>query len=309
MTARHRVYTAFGCIALLLLSLYLVSCSTSSNVAGNTSRLILSADPPQIGLGGTSRLTVTGSDANGAPLPDGTSVSFSVDKTGRVSPGSVRLVNGTAASTYFATASAGDIKVTATSGSVEAQATITVSDEIEKKKVFVSANPATFTSGGGTSVISAVVTDDSGATIADIGISFSTTAGTLQSRGDILETNENGVATDTLNTSESATVTATTDDGFSGQVTVEVGVGRIVCHMSVSTSSPAVGQAVSFFDTSDDPAKQIQNYQWNFGDGGLAQGRNPQHAYSSAGTFNVIHSVIDAQGNTIFCDPFPIEVR
>lgn len=299
------IYSAF----FLLLALYHFACSSSSNVAGNNSRLILSADPPQVGLSGTSRLTVTGTDENGLPLPDGTTVSFSVDKAGRVSPSSVHLIGGTADSTYFATTSTGDMTVTATSGSVEAQATITVTDEIEKKKVFVSANPATFTSGGGTSVISAVVTDSSGAPIGDIGISFSTTSGSLQSRGAIIQTNSNGIATDTLNTSESATVTATTDDGFSGEVTVEVGVGRIVCHMSASTSSPAVGETVSFFDTSDDPANQIENYQWNFGDGGLAQGQNPQHIYRTAGTFNVIHSLTDKQGNTIACDPFPIEVR
>ncbi|HSP06771.1 MAG TPA: PKD domain-containing protein, partial [Acidobacteriota bacterium] len=290
MSRRTNVYRAlFWLTFVVSLPVFWVSCSGTNEVASSNAHLILTADPPQIGLRGTSLLTVTGVDANGAPLPDGTSVTFSVDKAGRVSPSSVKLMGGTATSTYFATASAGDISVTATSGSVQASTTITIADEIQKKNVFVSANPATFTTGGGTSVINAVVTDDSGKPIANVGVTFSTTAGTLQSRGAIIDTNANGIATDTFNTSESATITATTDDGFSGQVTVQVGIGRVVCHMSASTSTPTVGQTVSFFDTSDDPASQIATYQWNFGDGGLAQGQNPQHAYSSAGTFSVIH--------------------
>lgn len=309
MSRRTNVYRSlFWLTFVVLLPVFWVSCSGTNEVAGSNAHLILTADPPQIGLRGTSLLTVTGVDANGAPLADGTSVTFSVDKAGRVSPSSVKLMNGTATSTYFATESAGDISVTATSGSVQASTTITIADQIQKKNVFVSANPATFTTGGGTSVINAVVTDDSGKPIANVGVTFSATAGTLQSRGAIIDTNANGIATDTFNTSESATITATTDDGFSGQVTVQVGIGRVVCHMSASTSTPTVGQTVSFFDTSDDPASQIATYQWNFGDGGLAQGQNPQHAYSGAGTFSVIHSVIDKQGNTIACDPFPIQV-
>jgi hypothetical protein len=269
--------------------------------------LILSADPSEIGLSGTSELTVTGTDENGNPLPDGTTVAFSVDQAGRVTPAAVQLMNGTATSTYFATFSSGEITVTATSGSVQARTTIVVSDDIEES-VFVSANPGSFPSGGGTSVISAVVTDGSGRPITDIGVTFSSTSGSLQSGGDQIDTNSNGVATDILNTTESATVTATTENGFSGQTTVTVGVGRVVCHMAVNNSTPEVDEVVSFFDTSDDSGNQIVSYHWEFGDGASAEGPNVQHAYRSEGSFDVVHSVIDRQGNTIFCDPFPIEV-
>src|SRR5688572_23611987 len=231
MTFEKNEYRVVAGSALLLLALFCLYCKGSNDVAGGNSRLILSADPAQIGIAGTSSLTVTGTDESGAPLPDGTSVSFSVDQSGRVTPASVELVNGTGTSTYFATFSAGEITVTATSGSVQARATITVADDIEEN-VFVSANPGTFPAGGGTSVISAVVTDDSGKPIGGLGVRFSTTNGTLQSGGTPIRTNSNGLATDVLNTNESATVTATTDNGFSGQTTVPVGVGRVVCHMT-----------------------------------------------------------------------------
>lgn len=291
------------CVPLLLC----LSCNQNEDVAPGGSRLFLTADPPQIGITGTSNLTVMGVDENGAVLPDGTRVAFSVEQAGSVSPNNVSLTNGSATSKYFATNISGEITVTATSGSAEATTSITVSDDIERK-VFVSAIPATFPSGGGTSIISAVITDGSGTPIVDIGVQFTTTAGTMQSGGDFIDTNANGVASDTLNTTQTATVTATTDDGFSGETTVEVGVGRIVCHMSVNNSNPTVGQTILLFDTSDDPGNQIVRYHWDFGDASSADGKNVQHTYTAAGTFEVVHSVTDAQGNTAFCDPFPIEV-
>lgn len=300
-----------GVILLLVIPVlslpFIFSCKEGDRVAASNARLILFAEPAQIGIGGTSTLNVSGTDENGAPLPDGTIVTFSVDKAGRVSPASVQLVDGTATSTYFATASAGEITITATSGSVQARATITVADDVEER-IFVSAVPASFPSGGGTSLISAVVTDISGRPIVDIGVRFSTTEGTLQSGGAPVRTNNNGLATDTLNTTASATVTGTTDNGFTGQATVLVGVGRVVCHMSVSTTTPNAGEIVFFFDTSDNPDNQIESYHWNFGDGTSGQGQNVQHIYSDPGTFNVVHSVIDRQGSTIFCDPVAIEV-
>ena len=292
---------------MLLCCLFSISCDEDNSVAGSNSRLILSAEPSEIGISGTSSLTVQGTEEDGAPLPDGTTVSFSVDQAGRVDPAAVQLVNGTATTTYFATFSSGEITITATSGSVQARTTITVADNIEEN-VFVSANPGTFPSGGGTSVISAVVTDDSGRPIANIGVDFSTTSGTLQSGGATIETNSSGVATDVLNTTETATVTATTDNEFSGQTTVLVGVGRVICHMAVSTSTPSIDEIVSFFDTSDNPENQIVSYHWEFGDGESAEGPNVQHAYDVEGTFEVVHSVIDRQGNTIVCDPVPIDV-
>ncbi len=292
---------------LFSLVVFCISCEDGDNVAGGNSRLILSAEPAEIGISGTSSLTVTGTKEDGSPLPDGTRVSFSVDQAGRVNPSAVQLVNGTATSTYFATLSSGEITVTATSGSVQARTTITVADNIEEN-VFVSANPGSLPAGGGTSVISAVVTDDAGRAIPNIGVQFTTTSGTLQSGSASIDTNSNGLATDVLNTTEGATVTATTDNDFSGETTVLVGVGRVVCHMSVSTSSPSVDETVSFFDTSDNPGNQITSYHWEFGDGASAEGPNVQHSYRSEGTLEVVHSVIDQQGNTIFCDPVPIEV-
>src|SRR3990172_252546 len=180
----------FPAVLLLMLPFWL-SCHEAGNIAPGGAHLLLTANPQQIGLKGTSALTVTGISENGLPLPDGTLVSFSVNEAGNVSPDTVHLLNGTATSTYHAKFVSGEITITATSGSVEANTTITVADNIEEN-VFVSANPATFGAGGGTSLISAVVTDDSGTPIAGIGVQFSTTEGTLQSSGALIQTNSNG---------------------------------------------------------------------------------------------------------------------
>lgn len=298
------VNRVFAIVAILFLTF--LSCK-NANVASTGASLILTATPQQIGSKGSSQLTVTGTDENGAPLPDGTQVSFSVKEAGRVSPNAVELMNGTATSIYFATAVSGDITITATSGSTQASTTISVADSLAKK-VFVSANPALLPGGGGTSVISAVVTDNVGTPLQGVNVKFSTTQGTLQSRGAFITTDNNGIATDTLNTTNDAVVKAETDDGFSDQTTVRVSTGRIVCHMTVSTSTPKIGQTVMFFDTSEVPDGQTVRFHWDFADGSSADGQNVQHVYNNDGTFNVVHSVIDESDNPTVCDPFPIQV-
>lgn len=296
-------------LSAILLTVFCGACKEGGNVAPGGSRLLITADPQSISLNGTSELTVIGTDENGIPLPDGTQVTFSASEAGRVSPSTVQLSNGSATTTYFASLAAGDVTITAISGGVEASVTIKVADNIERK-VFVFATPAKLPDGGGTSFISAAVTDTSGQPIPDINVQFTTTTGKLQSNGALIATNANGVATDTLNTSASATVTATTDDGFSGATTVEVGGGRIVCHMTVNNNNPKVGQTILFFDTSDIPSDETDTvrFHWDFNDGSSADGQSVQHSYRNSGTFNVVHSVIDQQGNTTFCDPFPIQV-
>lgn len=303
----NRVSGALATLGFSLLAL-LTSCSQAPNVASGGSHLFLTADPPQINVDGTSTLTVSGTDDGGAPLPDGTVISFRVDQAGRVAPSPVHLQGGQAVSTFYAVNFAGDVTVTASSGSVEANTTITIADT-RNKNVFVSAEPAALPVGGGTSIISAIVTDESGKALKGVGVQFSTTAGTLQSAGRVIQTNGNGLAADTFNTNQSADITATTDDGYSGHASVLVGVARIVCHLSVSNTSPKAGQVVFFYDTSDDPNAQIVRYHWDFGDTSSADGKNVQHPYSTAATYSVVHSVIDSLGNTTFCDPFPLTVQ
>ena len=283
------------------------SCQNAQHVASSSSHLVISADPQSIDIGQSSSLTIFGTDENGGPLPDGTSVSLSVLEAGRVSPSSVSLRGGTATSTYFSTNATGNMTITATSGGIQSSTTITVSDTLDRK-VFVSAVPATLPTGGGTTVITAVVTLGSGKPVQGDGVRFTTSAGTLQSGGAEIKTNSNGFAVDTLNTSTTATVTATTNDGFTGDTSVTVGTTLIVCHLSVSNAAPKVGAVVQFVDTSDFSPGQITDFHWDFGDNSSADGQSVTHSYTTAGMFTVSHSVTDNTGNTTFCDPFAIVV-
>lgn len=44
------------------------------------------------------------------------------------------------------------------------------------------------------------------------------------------------------------------------------------------------------------PAQGVVNYQWSFGDGTVGTGQNPNHAYTSAGTYTVTLTISDAFG-------------
>ena len=58
------------------------------------------------------------------------------------------------------------------------------------------------------------------------------------------------------------------------------------------------GLSVSFSDASSDTGSTISSYSWNFGDGGSASSANPSHTYAASGTYNVVETVTDGNGNT-----------
>ncbi len=76
----------------------------------------------------------------------------------------------------------------------------------------VFANPQTLTLAAGEegqSTILAVVSNSTGVPQENVGVRFTTTAGTLASGSALLSTNSNGEVRDTLTTADTATVTAT----------------------------------------------------------------------------------------------------
>ncbi|PWT92406.1 MAG: hypothetical protein C5B54_03555, partial [Acidobacteria bacterium] len=175
-------------------------------------------------------------------------------------------------------------------------------------QVLVSASPQNLPLGGGTSQIRAIVTDADGNQLRGIGVIFTTDFGTLKSGGKVIHTNENGAAFDTLNLTgiNPATVTATTLNGKTGTVTVSV-PGTESCSFTFSPTDPVAGQTVTFIDTSSDQAN-ISSYRWDFGDGSSGNGRTATHAYQFDGTYTIVHTIINTQGQSFVCDTQEITV-
>ncbi len=66
---------------------------------------------------------------------------------------------------------------------------------------------------------------------------------------------------------------------------------------SYEPSRAVVGEAVAFDGTlSVDPDGSLRTYLWRFGDGAVATGPNPIHAYDHAGSYQVELTVIDEDG-------------
>lgn len=64
----------------------------------------------------------------------------------------------------------------------------------------------------------------------------------------------------------------------------------------------------TFTDASVTPGSSASSWLWHFGDGGTSTSQNPQHTYSTAGTYNVTLTVTDGHGLTNTCTAVPVAV-
>ncbi len=66
--------------------------------------------------------------------------------------------------------------------------------------------------------------------------------------------------------------------------------------------SPSVGTPVEFtaeaVDQEDGEVKQVDSFEWSFGDGGEATGPTPTHTYEAADSYDVTVTVTDNGGRT-----------
>ena len=98
------------------------------------------------------------------------------------------------------------------------------------------------------------------------------------------------------------TLTVTDDRGGAGSVNANVLVGDPdpTAVISFSPQAPVVGQTVFFSAEESEaiPGRTLVHHRWIFGDGSAAQeaGANASHAYSAAGTYEVILEVTDDFG-------------
>jgi hypothetical protein len=70
-----------------------------------------------------------------------------------------------------------------------------------------------------------------------------------------------------------------------------------IAEMSADPTTLRVGEEVSFnAGASTDPDNNIASYEWDFGDGNTASGRNATHSYSGLGTHTARLTVTDSDG-------------
>ncbi len=99
-------------------------------------------------------------------------------------------------------------------------------------------------------------------------------------------------------------LTVTDNDGATGQasgpVTITGGTNQPpVASAQISPNPAQANQSITFdASASSDPDGQITQYLWNFGDGSTSNQKIATHAYSQAGTFNVLLTVTDNNGAT-----------
>ena len=105
----------------------------------------------------------------------------------------------------------------------------------------------------------------------------------------------------TANWNGTSTVTIQVSDGVKtaeGSLTVTV-VNIIeppMAGVSASTTTPAVGDTVSFTGIGSDVDGTIASWEWDFGDGGTSPLQNPTHIYSAVGGYYAVLTVTDDEG-------------
>ena len=69
-----------------------------------------------------------------------------------------------------------------------------------------------------------------------------------------------------------------------------------VAAFDVNKTTASVGEALQFTDDSTDPDGTVEEWAWDFGDGGISTIQNPTHAFMAAGGFTVSLIVTDNDG-------------
>jgi PKD repeat protein len=99
------------------------------------------------------------------------------------------------------------------------------------------------------------------------------------------------------------TLTVTNDSGRSSSTSraVTVGAGLLpVAAFVFSPTNPAVGQSVFVNGSTSTPGggHQIAGYSWSWGDGAASLGVSASHTYATAGTYVIVLTVTDEEGQT-----------
>ncbi len=291
-----RVWTLVAVAGVLALG-----CEKLPLLAPQESTITLSSGTITVQANGTTEIRATVLEQAGTPVHNGTTVTFATT-LGLLAPFEARTLNGVASVQFLGNGQSGKASITAISGGA-------ASDPLEISvgagatgRVTVSASPTSVPSTGGSSTVTALVTDASGNPLSSVPVTFSTTSGTFSAQ--VANTDTSGQATTTLTTTREATVTATAGGTTSAPVTISVTVRPTVSIALAQGSTPVEGGITTFSITVNTAAggAPLQNVVVNYGDGasddlGSVTGTvSVQHVYGEDGSFTPSVVATDVTG-------------
>ena len=315
----------------------LMACQRVPLLAPSGSTITLTTTATALPVNGTTQLIAQIIEPAGTPPQRGTHVTFTTT-LGTIRPSETETnVNGQAIVLFDAGGASGTATITAISGGVNVGATGALRILVGTAavgRVIVNANPQTVPALGGSSTISASVLDVNGNPLVASPVSFSTTAGTLNTT--LVTTDQSGNAQAVLTTFTAATVTASvgatatttpppTGGGTtppttpttpaaagqaSGSVTVSVaGSPTLLIALAGGTPPPPPPSAglptaftftVTAATTNPSPIRDVA-VDWGDGSpiqhlGAITGATTASHVYGSVGTYIVTGSVVDSFG-------------
>ena len=242
-------YLATACVILLLIAV-VPGCDKASPVAPAGTTISLSINPSRIDLSGQASITAIVRRDNGTAVNPGTEVNFSTT-LGSLDPDVAKTDDtGVARTTLTGTGQVGIATIEASTGAAT-PSTVEVQIGSLASSVTLVASPTAIGQGGGVIELLAVVRDDAGQLLNELAVNFSTTAGTLESRGAALITNEKGEARDVLSVTEvdiialttniiTVSVFASTEGGSLLETTTDISIRGLISNISLQVSPGSV---------------------------------------------------------------------
>jgi PKD repeat protein len=259
-------------------------------VGGSTlSTLSVSADPQVLSAGGgISTIRVIARDENLNPV-SGVPVTLTTDAGQLASSGAVLYTDNDGAAEDVLTTTTTAV-VTATSGSVSVDITITVESNDTPSAAFVY-SPTNPIVGQKVYFNAKESTDPDGDPLIyawDFGDGRSAEGMTATHRYQ-----NPGTYTVLLQVTDSKG----NKDSISQTITIGKGEPPTASFV-YSPTNPGIGETVYFnAGESSDPDDDIVTYDWDFGDGTTASGKNTTHQYANAGSYTVLLVLTDDAGN------------
>jgi len=286
-------------IPLFLTAAIAAGCSVEKEtiLAPTDAFMTLRSDVQFVAANATATISAELKKIDGTPAPDGTEIVIQAS-AGTLDQQKLRVKNGTATATFRAGATTGTVRITASSGAINAELSLRVGSA-PPGNLSIVPGATVLPAGGGETEVVATVSSSTGALVAGAPVSFSATAGTV-SASDVT-TNERGEARTTLRTPSTATVSATVL-GLAASTTVRVRIPAVV-RVSASPSEPTVGQAVTVtVAVTADGSPLAGRLRLVFGDGqtkevgGIGGSHASSYTWTKEGGYNLSAEFTDADG-------------